>query len=237
MIKSRENNELISKYKKLLMEVADLNKIKKENNNKIKIMNKKLNKIQNTIDENNNKYENLIVNNDRANKIKEQFDLYNKDIEEFNIIIQILENNTDGIVQNLLKDKIIPSLENIVNAIFSNIEKSKINIDYLNGEFSIYKDGQTKIMMNGGYFKHILHIIFRVALMQINNYCKTNFIIIDEAFDNCSEEGKQNIIKLIDKIKEYYEYAIIISHDLEIKTEYDQIVKIKQYDNYNKICV
>ena len=65
----------------------------------------------------------------------------------------------------------------------------------------------------------------------INGNFKTNFIVIDELFDNLDTENKKNNIKLIDSIKNMYSTIIIISHDTEIKTTYDNLLKIEKIND------
>jgi len=91
--------------------------------------------------------------------------------------------------------------------------------------------------MNGGGLSHIFNIIFRIALSQLNNYIKPNFMIIDEAFDNCDTEGKNSILKLIDIMRTYYEWILIISHDNSIKMTYDKQIIINTIDNKTKNIV
>jgi exonuclease SbcC len=157
--------------------------------------------------------------------------------EEFDTILNMLKNNGDGIVDNILENKIIPRLEHIVNDILECIDGFTVRIMYSGGEIQICDNNKTKISMNGGYINHSLNMVFRVALSQINNYIKTNFMIIDEAFDNCSDGGKKNVIKLIDQMKSYYDFILIISHDLEIKTLFDKMIYIKKIDECSKICI
>jgi len=245
IIEIRTTIEKIEHIKKNKNEIKEQIKIREElelNNKRITKINIEINEIIREIKtiENINKTERdkLQIKENINNKVinlRNKIEEYNRDKEEYKIIINTLTNN--GIIDNILTNKILPQLETIVNNIYENIGNYKIKIKYSKNIIYILKDNKLSLSMNGGGLSHIFNIIFRIALSQLNNYIKPNFMIIDEAFDNCDTEGKNSILKLIDIMRTYYEWILIISHDNSIKMTYDKQIIINTIDNKTKNIV
>jgi DNA repair exonuclease SbcCD ATPase subunit len=157
--------------------------------------------------------------------IKNNMDEKQKDLDEYNLIETTL---TDNNFNEKVLENILSQLEIIINNISSNIELEKIKFVKINDGFDIVKEDGMYLDMNGGGRSHQFNIICRIAINMINGNFKTNFIIIDELFDNLGNDDKKDNIKLIDSIKNMYETIIIISHDTEIKTTYDNLLKIEK---------
>ena len=160
--------------------------------------------------------------------IKNNMDDKQKDLDEYNLIETTLTDNNFN--EKVLKN-ILGQLEIIINNISSNIELEKIKFVKTDDGFDIVKENGMYLDMNGGGRSHQFNIICRVAINMINGNFKTNFIVIDELFDNLDTENKKNNIKLIDSIKNMYSTIIIISHDTEIKTTYDNLLKIEKIND------
>jgi len=77
-----------------------------------------------------------------------------------------------------------------------------------------------------------MELIFKVAFMRINTYLKTDFIIIDELFDACSEENKPIAIKLVEYYKTQYNKILLVSHNQSIINLFDKRLIIK-HDKIN----
>ena len=92
--------------------------------------------------------------------------------------------------------------------------------------------------MEGRNSLHILNIVFKIALSQLNNYIKPNFFIIDELLDSAdSITGIDKMKKLVELIKAYYKWVLIISHNTDIKGLYDQRIKIKGTEKERHVYV
>lgn len=236
-IESKHSN-IIKKQKDMLMELSNLEQLKNFNKKEISIKNNQIDELRNTIREKAKLYENLIIINDKVVTLKAEYDELNQYYSDYNIIANIFGNNGEGIIDGLISTTILPKLESIVNQIYKNVDGSQLSLSFNDGHFSILrKTSGTQMYMNGGFVKHFGNMVFRVALMQINNYIKPNFIIIDEALDSCAKENIHLVIKLMDQFKFYYDFAFIISHDLEIKSKYDHTIKIEHHGTYSKINV
>jgi len=135
-----------------------------------------------------------------------------------------------GLVDRILSKNIIPYLQSRINNILSSVGHYKISIKYVNRSVNIYKDSGLNISMSSGYESYLLDLVFRLALVQINNHVRTDFLIIDEGFNACDDEHKHNIKDLLEYMRSYYSWILIISHDPFIKSFYDQSIGIQSVE-------
>jgi DNA repair exonuclease SbcCD ATPase subunit len=96
-----------------------------------------------------------------------------------------------------------------------------------NDSVYIYKTNGSNLSLNGGYETHLINLIFRMVFAKISGVIRTNFIIIDEAFDASDFKNKENIKSIIDYMDNIYDWIIIISHDTYIKSNFENNINIK----------
>lgn len=138
-----------------------------------------------------------------------------------------------GLVDLLLTKRIIPYLECRINQILTNVGHYQVKIEYRNQSVNIYKSDASSqtdlnICMSSGYESYLLDLVFRLSLSMINNHIRTNFLIIDEGFNACDAEHKENIRELLEYMRSYYSWILIVSHDAYIKSFYDHSIEIDQ---------
>jgi DNA repair exonuclease SbcCD ATPase subunit len=159
-------------------------------------------------------------------------------LEKKRTILEYIKNILDknGLVDTLLTENIIPSLQNTINSILSDIGHYYIDIKYKNQAVNIYKYNTNcdkndnrglNIMMSSGYESYLLDLVFRLALVQVNSHIKTDFLVIDEGFNVCDSDNKNNIKDLLEIMKKHYKWILIISHDEFIKSFYDTNIMIE----------
>jgi len=243
---NHEDNPIYKKYKDIYDYVQDYKNIKQ-----IEEYNLEIKKLENTIADydskikqlNKSKYEIYELTNEykreieKCNKIKKELEEKNLDKQCYDTICKMTNTQeSGGILHDLLNNKIIPRLNNLVNDLLTGCECGiNVDIKYTKGIICIYRDG-TKIQMNGGYVNHILNMIFRVALSQINMNVSTNFLFLDETLDATSNHNKKYIIKFIDNLrKSTYNFVAIISHDNELKEISDKTIKVENIKGISKI--
>lgn len=148
----------------------------------------------------------------------------------------------DGIIRKILKNEILPKMENTINqmliaigfqplsiALAINKNKRKMN------NIIIKSQGLSDIaVIRKGYFESsMIEMIFRMALSQINQFTKTNCIIVDEIYDGCANENRDKVTTLIEYFKEYYQFMLVISHNEHIVGLFNNRIFIKKDSNTN----
>ena len=252
MSKKRSYNEQF--YKDYVIDTIEMSFLEKNINNigtELNLAKTLLNKKRQTL----NKLSTL--------KMKIEFDLIKFDeireeivsTENRKTILDYIKKALDknGLVDTLLSKNIIPSLQNNINNILSDVGHYQIAIEYKNQSVNInkkpptdgtvdYKDKDkdddirdTSIVMSSGYESYQLDLIFRLALVQINNHIKTDFLLIDEGFNTCDPDHKNNVKELLEFMRTFYSWILIVSHDEYIKSFYDMSIAINTVQDGSNI--
>jgi DNA repair exonuclease SbcCD ATPase subunit len=154
------------------------------------------------------------------------------DIKDFELLVNIFKNN--GLCDKLLKDQIIVNLQKAIDDICTYIGHEKIYIILESSPNNITKKYNIiiktynikDISNSGGFQNNIIDLIFKLAFLRINSYFKSDFIIIDEIFDACSEDNKPMTIKLLEYFKTQYKKLLLVSHNQSIVNLFDQRLTI-----------
>ena len=187
-----------------------------------------------------NLYDNEIKIKELRNKCIVAKEIINKcgetleDLKHYELIVNTLKNN--GLCDKILKDQIILNLQKSIDDICTYIghEKIYINIENLSTNLkkkyniTIKTDTIKDIANAGGFQKNIMELIFKLAFLQINTYLHSDFIIIDELFDACSEENKPMAIKLVEYFKTQYNKILLVSHNQSIINLFDKRLTIER---------
>jgi len=164
--------------------------------------------------------------------------------EDDNKIIDALIETVDkkGLIDHILSNTVMPKIENDVNELLDRISDYRIRIEYDNGNFKIYKiinNESTNIRTISGYEKFVCNLCFKLALNTgFNNFLKTKFLIIDEAFTSCDDNSINNKLPMLfNYIRENYKFAIVITHEERIKSNFDKQIEVVKLRNGNsQIC-
>jgi DNA repair exonuclease SbcCD nuclease subunit/DNA repair exonuclease SbcCD ATPase subunit len=226
-----ENKDNYKKYKKIKKDLDRVEKefilIEEEFNNSNALIQKDALKI-------NDLKEKYIIAKDIIKKCAETI----ADIKDFELLVNILKTN--GLCDKLLEEQIIVNLQKALDDTCKYIGHEKIYVDFIHTpdnesrKFNIViRTDRIKDISNaGGFQSNIMELIFKVAFMRINTYLKTDFIIIDELFDACSEENKPIAIKLVEYYKTQYNKILLVSHNQSIINLFDKRLIIK-HDKIN----
>ena len=159
---------------------------------------------------------NVDINNYNLHEIKSireeinKYEKINKLFTEDKLIEKLLNQiieNTEGIINNVLKDLTNFSLKFEINKEGISIYK-KFNNELIDAKFL------------SGYEMFVSNIALR-----------TNFMIIDEGFNSCSNTNIVKIDSAFNLIRRYYKWCIVVSHLDQIKDNFDKsynITKIKE---------
>jgi exonuclease SbcC len=230
--KNQENyNKYLDTKKKLDKIKKEFNIIEKEYNDNTKLLQEKETKI-------NDLKEKCIIAKNIINKCTESIE----DLKDFELLVNILKTN--GLCDKLLEEQIVVNLQKALDDICTYINHEKIYIDLVHTNdnttkkfYIIIRTDKIKDIANaGGFQRNIMELIFKVAFLRINSYLKSDFIIIDELFDACSEENKSMAIKLVEYYKTQFNKILLVSHNQSIINLFDKRLIITHDDeNGNSI--
>ena len=223
-----KNEKQIKKNKKIRDEIvdvrSDLNDVKqiiKNNNAEILSLNGKISALQNqkeTIE-------------DRIQEVK--------DLEEQSKLYQFYLNalSKDGVSYELI-EKSLPMIEGEVNNILGQIVDfgMQLEIDGKNiNAYLVYGDQRWSLEMCSGMERFISGLAIRVALINVCNLPRPNFLVIDEGFGTLDSENLQSLFMLFTYLKTQFDFVMIISHIDSMRDVVDGLVEIKKDNGFSNV--
>jgi DNA repair exonuclease SbcCD ATPase subunit len=225
--KYEENSENIQKLKNNLID-KNKNMLNKKNLEiEIKKLEKEKTLLENDFNENEKKQKELDKKVLEKNSYERIHNLF--------IIDKILDKKINTIINNL---------ESIINNILKDLTDFTLKFDLSVDGLEIYKVKDDEIIdarVLSGYEKFSANLAMRIAFCKLNEYTRSNFLIIDEGFTSSSQNNLPKMETLFDAIRKYFKWCITVSHLDQIKSNYDfthTIKKIKcgkTYDSYINI--
>jgi len=173
--------------------------------------------------------ENILDSIERAHDLEERLKAY----EYYLNAIQ-----RDGVPYELISE-ILPYVEEEVNIILSQITDFSIQFE-TDGRnintFIVYGDDEKwALEMTSGMEKFVSSLAIRVALINVSNLPRPNFLAIDEGFGNLDSGNLNSIFSLFDYLKLNFDFMVVISHIDLMKDATDNILEITQNKGYSKV--
>ena len=158
-----------------------------------------------------------------------------------NLIKKIFDNQV-GISGYIIKEKLLPSIQKTTNKVleeagFNHEIKFTLDGDKLNMSVNKTKEYfyDIDVKYNSGFEKDMINIIMMYIFTQINTKLRSNFMIIDEPFSSADSDNIDNMKNMLIHWKNIFDYIIIVSHNSDIKDEYDQSINIINNGNTSKV--
>ena len=146
--------------------------------------------------------------------------------------------NRDGVPYELTM-KMIPMIEGEVNNILSQIVDFSIlfELDGKNINTKIVYDDKNywSLELSSGMEKFIASIAIRVALINISNLPRPDFLVIDEGFGVLDQDNLNSLSMLFDYLKTQFRFILIISHIEVLRDVVDNLVEIKKEGEYSHV--
>ena len=163
-----------------------------------------------------------------------------KDLEEkyeaYKYYLMAVDKN--GVSYDLIS-KILAKVELEVNNILSQIVEFQIIFDMdgknINNYIAYDNDRSWPLEMASGMEKFISGLAIRIALTNISNLPRPNFIAIDEGWGTMDSDNLNSLYQLFQYLKNIYQFSLIISHIDTMRDFTDILLEIKQENNHSKI--
>jgi len=143
----------------------------------------------------------------------------------------------DGISYELI-EKALPMLEGEVNNILGQIVDFGIQLD-IDGKninaYLVYGEEKWSLEMSSGMERFISGIAIRVALINICNLPRPNFLVIDEGFGVLDSENLQSLYGLFTYLKTQFDFVMVVSHIDSMRDTVDNLIEIKKVDDFSHI--
>lgn len=138
--------------------------------------------------------------------------------------------------------KVVPLMEKKINGFLSNVANFVIKVVVESGRIDLYIDrpvynGKLVLLNNAsGFERFISSLAIRLALMEISQLPKPNFIAIDEGWTSFDFNNLHNVGTIFDYLKARFEMVINISHLQNIREHCGhQLNLVKDKDGFS--CV
>lgn len=204
-------------------EILRLGGEEKELSAKIKKANEKISDVKSDI-----KFKNSKVS-EFENQKQEMEDL-ETEMKAYQLYIDAIHR--DGVPYDIIA-KSVPSIEKEVNEILSQIVEFGIMLDVdgknINANL-VYTDRLWPIEMGSGMESFISNLAMRIALSNISNVPRTNFLAIDEGFGSLDKDIFSSIPSLFSFLRNSFEFILIISHIDTVKDFVDGHIEINKDD-------
>ena len=136
----------------------------------------------------------------------------------------------DGVSYELI-EKSLPMIEGEVNNILAQIVEfgMQLEIDGKNiNAYLVYGDQRWSLEMCSGMERFISGLAIRVALINVCNLPRPNFLVIDEGFGTLDSENLQSLFMLFTYLKTQFDFVMVISHIDSMRDVVDGLIEIKK---------
>jgi DNA repair exonuclease SbcCD ATPase subunit len=222
------NEGVISNNKRLNSEILDLNASKRQYDAKITLIKRDLLKttaeigsIKSTIDTI-KKSINEVRELETKNKL---YTLYMESIQRDGVPYQLISNA-------------LPLIEDEINNILGQIVDFHIVMDTdgknINARI-VYDDQEWALEMCSGMERFISGLAIRVALINICNLPRPNFLVIDEGMGALDSDNLASLYSLFSYMKTQFDFILLISHVDSLRDIVDGLIDIKKENGFSKI--
>ena len=144
----------------------------------------------------------------------------------------------DGISKMVLKNS-LPVINAELNRLLSDVTDFRVEVtmnDKNDIDFLLIRDDViTRLSAASGLEKTQASLALRVVLGKMSRLSKPPFILLDEVLGTVARENYDDMKKLYDKIVEYFDFILHITHLADITDWHDSIVTVQKIDNISRI--
>ena len=144
----------------------------------------------------------------------------------------------DGISKMVLRNT-LPIINAELNRLLNDVSDFNVEItmnDKNDIDFLLIRDGiKTRLSAASGLERTQASLALRVVLGRLSKLSKPPFILLDEILGTVAKENYDDMKKLYDKITEYYDFILHITHLDVISDWHNCVVTVKKENNISSI--
>lgn len=143
----------------------------------------------------------------------------------------------DGVSLELI-EKSIPMLEGEINNILSQIVDFGMELELEGKNINaslVYGDQKWSLELCSGMERFISGLAIRIALINVSNLPRPNFLVIDEGFGTLDNENLTSLYMLFAYLKTQFDFVMIISHIDSMRDVVDTLMEIKKEDGFSNV--
>ena len=224
----------IKKYDKLLKDIEFNRGIEKE----LEAIGERLKKEERGLEIVTEEIKSLQIKSSQYDIIIEQYkkdDLEKKKITKKLRLNELYRNSLKQLPYTII-NKVTPFIEKKINDLLSIVTNFSVKMEVNDSKIDIYLDRSiykgNMIMLNNtsGFERFISSLAIRLALLEITNLPKLNFIAIDEGWGAFDSHNRSNVRQIFDVLCQKFDFVLTMSHIDDIKQYVDTQINIKKDD-------
>jgi exonuclease SbcC len=223
-----QNEEQIKKNGEIREEIKGKRDLLEEVKKNFTKTNKKLLDLNGKVSSLKNQKETLEDKITEVKKLEEQSKLYEYYLNSL---------SKDGVSYELI-EKALPMIEGEVNNILAQIVEFGMQLE-MDGKninaYLVYGDNKWSLEMCSGMERFISGLAIRVALINVCNLPRPNFLVIDEGFGTLDSENLQSLFMLFTYLKTQFDFVMIISHIDSMRDVVDGLIEIKKVEGFSHV--
>ena len=228
-IETYHNNETtINRNKQIETVITELNKTKNEIETEIKSVTSQINSLNGAINSINTFIDGIKNRMEEVKELEEKNRLYTYYLDSV---------KRDGIPYELIS-KALPVIENEINNILAQVVDFSVMMEVdgksINAKI-VYEDQEWPLEMCSGMEKFVSGLAIRVALINICNLPRPNFLVIDEGFGTLDSDNLSSLFMMMQYLKTQFDFIWMISHLEQMRDIVDGLIEIKKIDGFSKI--
>jgi DNA repair exonuclease SbcCD ATPase subunit len=225
-----ENEETISNNKKIETKIFELSKDKLKVDSEYRSLTDKIMKVSGDIGSITTFIESTETKMKEIQKLEEKNKLYTYYMDAV---------KRDGVPYELIT-KALPVIESEVNNILNQVVDFSIVLETdgknINSKI-MYEDQSWALEMGSGMEKFISGLAIRVALINICNLPRPNFLVIDEGFGTLDSDNLSSLFMMMQYLKTQFDFLWVISHLEQMRDIVDGLIEIRKENGFSKIKI
>jgi DNA repair exonuclease SbcCD ATPase subunit len=223
-----DNVETITNNQALDVQIQNVRRLKQGVELQISDVNKKMLRLMSEVGATKTYIDNMIAKMEEVKELETKNQLYTFYLDAV---------KKDGVPYELIS-KALPAIENEVNNILGQVVDFSISMDTdgknINARI-VYEDQEWALEMCSGMEKFISGLAIRVALINICNLPRPNFLVIDEGFGTLDADNLSSLFMMMQYLKTQFDFIWVISHLEQMRDIVDGLIEIKKVDGFSKI--
>jgi len=223
-----ENEKQIQKNKELRTEMGVVRSDLTSAKSNVDSFNKQLLTLNGSVSSLKNQKETIEERIKEVETLEEQFGLYEYYLNAL---------GKDGVSYELIS-KALPMIEGEVNNILGQIVEFGLQLEMdgknINANI-VYDDQQWSLEMCSGMERFISGLAIRIALINVCNLPRPNFLVVDEGFGTLDNENLTSLYMLFAYLKTQFDFVMIISHIDSMRDVVDTLMEIKKVNGFSNI--
>jgi DNA repair exonuclease SbcCD ATPase subunit len=223
-----ENEKQIQRNKELRTEMGNVRTDLASTKSNVDSFNKQLLTLNGSVSSLKNQKETIEERIKEVETLEEQFGLYEYYLNAL---------GKDGVSYELIS-KALPMIEGEVNNILGQIVEFGLQLEMdgknINANI-VYDDQQWSLEMCSGMERFISGLAIRIALINVCNLPRPNFLVVDEGFGTLDNENLTSLYMLFAYLKTQFDFVMIISHIDSMRDVVDSLMEIKKVNGFSNI--